>query len=269
MTKQLMVLFVFLSINMVCIDAQELQVEGAIKIGDIAGEPEPGTIRWSGLNFEGWNGLTWVPLTSFQINSIIEDRDGNQYRTVIIGSQEWMAENLRTARYDNGGFIQRVISATEWNLQGEGAWCWYGNDFNNEEPYGKLYNWYAVNDSSGLCPTGWHVPSDDEWTTLTDYLGGRLMAGGPLKETGTTHWQSPNGGATNKTGFTALPGGFRTAGLAGSTFLRIFTEGRWWSSSVESSTINPYYRGIGSAEGLVSEGSIDEGAGLSVRCLKD
>ena len=133
-------------------------------------------------------------------------------RTVKIGEQEWMVENLNVDKFKNGDAILEAKTGEAWEkaiAQGKPAWCYYGMDSTNEEKYGKLYNWYVVNDPRGLAPKGWHVPSDSEWQTLIDFLGGESVAGGKMKETGNTFWNSPNTGATNTSGFTALPGGYR------------------------------------------------------------
>lgn len=144
----------------------------------------------------------------------VVDAGGNVYTTVIIGNQEWFTENLRTTKYNNGTPIPNITSNSEWGNLTTGAYAWYDND---EATYkyaqGALYNWYAV-ETGNLCAAGWHVPTDAEWTTLTDYLGGASVAGGKLKATGTIEaetglWHDPNTGATNETGFTALPGGGR------------------------------------------------------------
>src|SRR5690606_15641997 len=107
---------------------------------------------------------------------------------ITIGTQEWMTQNLRTTKYKNGDALPNVTNNTDWGNLGSGAYCWYNNNNGYEQPYGKLYNWYAVNDARGLCPTGWHVPTDAEWDTLTTFLGGLSAAGGPMKEAGTAHW---------------------------------------------------------------------------------
>src|ERR1035437_4904310 len=128
--------------------------------------------------------------------------------SVTICTQSWMLKNLDVSTYRNGDLIPEVTDGSAWSALTAGAWCWYNNDSaTNASTYGKLYNWYAVNDPRGLAPTGWHVPSDAEWTTLSTCLGGNAVAGGAMKETGTTHWTSPNTGATNSSGFTGLPGG--------------------------------------------------------------
>jgi len=145
------------------------------------------------------------------MNGVVKDVDGNSYKTIKIGNQIWMAENLKTTHYANGDAIPDGTGAGD--ISGETDpkyWFAYVDDLNNVTTYGRLYTWYTVIDSRNVCPDGWHVPTDTEWTTLTDYLGGTSVAGGKLKETGTTHWTTPNTGATNETGFTALPGGYRS-----------------------------------------------------------
>ncbi len=150
----------------------------------------------------------------------VTDVDGNNYTTVIIGNQEWMAENLRTANYNNGDSIYNILTDGAWNSASEGAWCWFNNDMQYEIPHGKLYNYYAVIDNRALCPSGWRVPSESDFDSLILYLDpsanidtigadNSLTAGGDLKQTGTTTWLSPNLGATNSTGFTALGSGGR------------------------------------------------------------
>ena len=128
----------------------------------------------------------------------VADIDGNVYRTITIGKQEWMAENLRTTQYRNGTPIVNITDMDEWDAnESTGAWAYYDNDESMDTVYGKLYNWYAVTDSQGLCPQDWHVPSGDEWNVLTDYLGGSETAGCSMKEAGTSHWESPNTCANN------------------------------------------------------------------------
>ena len=158
----------------------------------------------------------------------VTDIDGNLYYAVIIGSQCWMAENLKTTKYRNGDAIPNVTDNTTWSALITGALCNYNNDANNMTTYGRLYNWYAVSDSRNIAPVGWHVPTDVELTTLTDYLGGLSIAGNKLKEPGTTHWASPNTGAVNETGFTALPGGYR---VSSGSFSNLGNNGYWWSST--------------------------------------
>lgn len=137
------------------------------------------------------------------------DQDGNFYKTVTIGMQVWMAENLKTTRFNDNTTIPLVSDSVEWIGSNTPCYCWYDNDADTYRVvYGALYNWYAIK-TGKLCPKGWHVPSNEEWITLRTYLGGEEIAGGKMKETGTLHWQSPNAGASNFSGFTALPGGVR------------------------------------------------------------
>src|SRR5436190_23369500 len=132
-----------------------------------------------------------------------------QYESVTICDQVWMIKNLDVSTYRNGDPIPEVTDPSQWAGLTTGAWCYYENNSANGTIYGKLYNWYAVNDPRGLAPLGWHVPSDEELTTLTSCLGGVFVAGGTMKETGTTHWLAPNTEATNSSGWTGLPGGYR------------------------------------------------------------
>ena len=141
--------------------------------------------------------------------STMTDIDGNTYTTVKIGDQWWMAENLKVTHYRNGEEIPNITDNTEWANLTSGAYCDYDNNPNNVATYGRLYNWYSIEDSRDLAPDGWHVPSRDEWQTMIEYLGGDGIAGGKLKESGTEHWLSPNEGATNESGFSALPSGMR------------------------------------------------------------
>ena len=156
------------------------------------------------------NGKTTAVFNSSITYGSMTDQDGNTYKTVTIGTQTWMAENLRTTKYNDGTDIYLVTDNTAWGSLTSGGYCNYANTTNVDTiaTYGRLYNWYAVN-TGKLAPNGWHVPTDAEWETLTNYLGGTSVVGGKLKEIGTTHWNSPNQGATNETGFTALPGGYR------------------------------------------------------------
>ena len=176
-----------------------------------------------------------------------------------------MVKNLEVTTYRNGDPIPQVTDPAAWGLLSTGAWCYYNNNSANGPVYGKLYNWYAVNDPRGLAPAGWHVPSDAEWTTLSTCLGGDLIAGGPMKEIGTTHWTPPNTGATNTSGFTGLPGGFR--GGRGS-FYDVGNFGYWWSST-ETSTTNAWNRTLYYNNGNINRLNDDKQDGFSVRCLRD
>ncbi|MBM2817187.1 MAG: hypothetical protein HW421_3949 [Ignavibacteria bacterium] len=189
----------------------------------------------------------------------------NNFESVTIGTQVWMSKNLDVSTYRNGEAIPHVTDQTAWGNLTTGAWCYYNNDANNGTTYGKLYNWYAVNDPRGLAPAGWHVPSDAEWTTLTTYLGGESVAGGKLKETGTAHWNSPNTGATNESGFSALPGGWRSNYGA---FFYVGNYGYWWSAT-ESDGTNAWLRDLGFDSADIYRDGYSKGDGFSVRCLRD
>ena len=190
------------------------------------------------------------------------DNDGNSYNVVKIGDQFWMAENLRTTRFNDSTPIPQVSDYSLWGRFGAPGYCWYNN---NEEKYktkyGALYNGYSVS-TGKLCPAGWHVPSVEEWMTLTSYCG-EDMAGGKLKET--NNWMSPNTGATNEIGFKARPGGSR--GNLGS-FMDEGLRGHWWSST-ENDKANVWNRTMGYTHSNVTGSSDRKESGLSVRCIKD
>jgi uncharacterized protein (TIGR02145 family) len=199
--------------------------------------------------------------------------NGYTYSTVILGNgQEWMAENLRTTTYANGNPIPN-ITGTQWSSLTTGAWCHYNNSSQYENPYGKLYNWYAVADPRNVCPSGWHVPTDAEWSTFINYLdpnaaGGDNIpntAGGKMKSTGTQYWQSPNSGASNESGFSGLPGGVCGPNTS---FANFGVYGYWWTST-EANTFYSWLRVLGNYNGHVSKGANDKRDGLSVRCIKN
>ncbi len=183
---------------------------------------------------------------------------------VTISNLVWMLYNLDVDHYRNGDSIPEVRDSAQWINLTTGAWCYYNNEPSNGPIYGKLYNWYAVNDPRGLAPLGWHVPTQNEWRMLTTFLGGDTIAGGKLKETDTLYWHSPNTGATNSSGFTALPGGYRN----NESFIKIGYLGHWWSSSEVNLT-------IASSRLLYSNYPNSQlfnpykNYGLSVRCVKD
>ena len=198
----------------------------------------------------------------------LADVDGNVYKTVIIGTQVWMAENLRTKKYRDGTPIPYVTNSPTWINLSTGAYCYYAFNSSFGTEYGPLYNWYAVADSRNLCPTGWHIPSDNEWSVLINYLGGADAAGGKMKEVGTTHWNTPNTGADNSSGFTALGGGW-IADSGGGYYW--YWMGNWWSSTLFDSN-SPWLININSdmSRCLRTHGAYyEKKAGLSVRCIKD
>lgn len=206
----------------------------------------------------------------------VTDIDGNSYATIRIGTQTWMAENLRTTKYCNGDPIPNVIIPYAWGVLTSGAWSHYQNNEQwVEVPYGKLYNWYAVDDSRNICPCGWHVPSDAEWSTLINYLdpnadGGNNFpntAGGKMKSAGTQYWAHPNSGATNESGFSGLPGGYRY-----SSFEEINYDGWWWSSTeaISDWTVDvAWSRSLYNDNGGVYRLYYFKRTGLSVRCIRD
>ena len=188
--------------------------------------------------------------------------------SVKIGDQEWQMKNLDVDRFRNGDAIPHARTDEEWKAageRGEPAWCYYNNDAENGRIYGKLYNWYAVNDARGLAPTGWHIPTDEEWTTLTNYLGGEDVAGGKMKSTGTAYWNSPNTDATNDSGFSALPGGFRNSD---GSFVSSRNYSFFWSAA-EDLTGLAWGRGLDRSNGYVDRDYDGKSFGASVRCLRD
>jgi len=196
---------------------------------------------------------------------ILDGRDCRNYPIVKIGTQWWMKENLAATKYQNGSAIPNVANNTNWSNLTTGALSYYNNDSTQyAETYGPLYNWYAVNDSRGVCPTGWQVASDAEWTQLTSALGGESVASGKMKEIGLTHWSSPNTAATNESGFTALPGGNRIPG--GSSY-NINTNAFFWTSSEYNAT-DTWYRVLYHNSGIIGKASLSKNYGYSIRCIK-
>lgn len=209
------------------------------------------------------NGATQQSLTDAGLTGNVSDADGNIYKWIKIDDKIWMAENLKTTKYNDGTDITNITDWSEWYNLSSGAYCWYDNDSANyADTYGALYNWYTV-ESVNLCPSGWHVPTHEEWTLLTDYLGGINVAGDKLKEAGATHWVT-NNEATNETGFTAIPGGYRNE----YGFFEEIYNGFWWSAT-ERYTDEAWRRRMESSYSNVSVLSDKKLYGISVRCLKD
>lgn len=184
---------------------------------------------------------------------------------IVVCSQRWMTKNLQVTTYRNGNIIPQVTDPTQWANLTTGAWCYYDNDPATASVYGKLYNWYAVNDPRGLAPAGWHIPSLAELSILSTCLGGDAVAGGALKETGTAHWLSPNTGATNTSGFTGLPGGFRSED---GVFYELGRSGNWWTTS-PSFTNYANYMNIDFESGFMNKPNANHPRGYAVRCLRD
>ena len=189
--------------------------------------------------------------------------------SVSIGSQVWQTKNLNVDRFRNGDPIPEARTKEEWvtaGKRGQPAWCYYENNVSNGISYGKLYNWYAAIDSRGICPSGWHLPSDREWTALTDdYLGDRQVAGGKMKATGTAYWQTPNNGATNESSFSALPGGYR---YNFGNFFDLRSNALFWSSTGYDSN-SAWSRFLDNYNGIVGRSYDNKSFGASVRCLRD
>jgi uncharacterized protein (TIGR02145 family) len=189
----------------------------------------------------------------------------NSQNTVKIGNQTWTTKNLDVSKYRNGDEIPHVNDPLSWSRLTYGAWCYYENVDSNGTTYGKLYNLYAVLDPRGLAPAGFHIPSDKDWTTLTDYLGGKEEAGVKMKEAGSTHWPRPNTGATNSSGFTGLPGGYRDDN---GSFFSMGVNGFWWSST-EGFTYFAWNRYPDNLYGLVGRDFGYKSYGMSIRCVAD
>ncbi|MBI5538733.1 MAG: T9SS type A sorting domain-containing protein [Bacteroidia bacterium] len=205
--------------------------------------------------------ISFLPVFS----QTVTDYDGNVYNTVTIGTQVWMKQNLKVTHYNNGDAISNVTDNTAWSSLSSGAYCNFNNDVANVATYGRLYNFYALVDSRKICPTGWHAPEDWELTNLENNLGGATVAGGKMKEAGTTHWTSPNTGATNSSNFTFLPGGMR---ISSGTFGNFGSAGFLWTST-EQGSLNAWYRWLGTNAADSYKNSGSKGFGFSVRCISN
>jgi uncharacterized protein (TIGR02145 family) len=231
------------------------------------------TLFMSNGNFIIVPGISVANYPVFVSGQGVSDIDGKFYPSIVINGQEWMQQNLAVAKYRNGDQIPTGLSDGIWSNTTSGAYAIYNNDASNNTTYGKLYNWYAVNDSRGLCPTGWHVPSDAEWTTLINYLDPNQnasaigtqssVAGGKMKST--SGWNSPNFGATNVSGFTGLPGGYKNGNGA---YTSIGTDGGWWSSSEQNSNFAGF-RYLSYTNSNLERFNNVKQLGFSLRCLRD
>ncbi len=210
-------------------------------------------------------------------NLTVTDIDGNTYETIKICDQIWIAENLKVTHYRNGDIIQNVKEKLKWKNLNDGAYSWYDNDESNVDIYGLLYNWHAVDDSSGLTPIGWHVPTEEEWQKLEQCLGMSksnvvkrswrgINQGDKIKENGLKHWQGDNVKATNESGFTALPGGFRDHS---SNFYRKRSHATFWSATELENSNKAWGRELYSGYSTLGRGYWSKRKGFSVRCIKD
>ena len=223
-----------------------------------------GTGYGSILQFTTEPGIIYNPNQTY---GSVTDIDGNIYKTITIGDQIWMAENLKTAKYNNGDLIGTTIPATSY-IQSENMpkYQWpYGGDESHVDTYGRLYTWYSATDNRSVCPTGWHVPTDSEWISLENQLGGLSVAGGKLKEIGTEHWTVPNSGATNEMMFNALPGGYR---MNTGEYDNKGSYGNFWSATSVNATV-AYYRYLYYGNATMTKSFVNQKYGLSVRCLKN
>lgn len=203
------------------------------------------------------------PATKDESQTKVTDLDGNIYKTITIGTQVWMASDLKTTRYRNGDAIPTTTLDISAEASPKYQWA-YGDNEANAAVYGRLYTWYAATDSRNVCPTGWHVPTDMDWETLKLFLGGESIAAGKLKEAGTTHWNTPNTGATNETNFTALPGGYRTMKGA---YVSLQLSNYQWSSNEDA--LLSWGQSLHYDDNILLRGGYNRQAGVSVRCIKD
>jgi len=246
-----------------------------------AGTDQNLTADFTPTDAENYNSATKTVLINVlpSTTGTVTDIDGNVYPTVTIGTQVWMASNLKSTHYAFLEPIPQVKGNANWDAltTSSKAYCWYGDGVTDStHTYGALYTWAAAMNGAvsstanpskvkGACPKGWHLPSDAEWTQLTDYLGGESISGGKLKEHDTTHWKSPNAGATNETGFTALPGGNRSEN---GEFKGLFNYGSWWTAT-ENNAGYAWGRGLTYLNKYVYRDNNFKEVGFSVRCVKD
>jgi len=210
------------------------------------------------------------------IPSIVKDIDGNVYHTVVIGNQVWLQENLRTKKYRNGKLISKNITKAQWSTDKMGACAVYDNDSIKENAFGLLYNWYAIANPAGLCPVGWHVPTDSEWNTMVKYLDEYAdttelkrvqseIAGGELKEIGYSHWTTPNTGATGTSNFLGYAGGNKSIDGKCND---VGSYGYWWTATA-SSAAEAYGRLLSYFNGNIDRFKTSKNLALSVRCIKN
>jgi uncharacterized protein (TIGR02145 family) len=194
----------------------------------------------------------------------VTDIDGNKYSTVVIGQQEWMGENLKVTKLNDGTEIPFLQENGQWVKATTPAYTWYDNEVSNKDNYGAIYNWYAAA-SGKLCPEGWRAATDNDWEILTNHLGGADIAGGKLKETGTEHWDSPNSNASNESMFSALPGGYR---WSRGKFVEEGMNGYWWTGT-ECSETHAWSRTVNAGNSKIYRTFFIKSKGFSVRCIKE
>lgn len=243
---------------------EQMVIDGAVIISN-SDDPTPaaGTIRWTGSDYEGFDGTSWITLTQLGV----KDLDNNIYKTVRIGTQTWMAENLKSTKYANGDAINNGTGLGDLtNAIDPKYWFYFNDQANNLSVYGRLYTWYASADARNVCPIGWRVPSEADFITLQNFLGGSSFAGGKMKVTGDGRWTGSNSGADNTSGFTGLPGGLRTAnGFWGA----LGNSGFFWSSDQADPDSGIHLHLVSGNETAVIIPGAPKEIGHSVRCIKD
>lgn len=197
-----------------------------------------------------------------EAKNILEDIDGNRYSTVTIGNQVWMAENLNVTHYRNGDAILKYTNANGWSMQSKGAYCEYNNEMDKATTYGRLYNWHVISDSRNICPEGWHIPTQEEWDEMINFLGGENNCVNSLKDP--SFWPNSNS-SSNNSGFSARPGGMR---CSGGQFMNLNSEGAWWTIS-EICINNGKCIKMNGSENKVYRTGLGKKAGLSIRLVKD
>ena len=275
--KQLLSAFIFTVMITISLSGQSesLEIDEALTLRGANSEtPKKGTIRWNDGDFEGWNGFKWVSLTgstSFRnYFSTVTDIDGNSYNTIRVGIREWMAENLRTTKYNDGRLINTYVLGGDPEDHDIHSWV-YQNNHEYEEIFGRLYDWHAINYTgilgmSGLCPDGWHIPDSIEWKLLISNVEYSFPGniGGALKHAGYSFWSPPNKGALNAIGFGGLPGGQRYTNF----FVNIGYSGRWWNSDPYNA-LNAWTLELSSSNVDIRTGPLSKSDAYSVRCIKD
>jgi uncharacterized protein (TIGR02145 family) len=205
-----------------------------------------------------------------KFSDCIKDINGNTYKTVTIGTQTWMAENLKTSKYNDGTSIPNVTDGKQWKELTKGAWCNYNNSDSLGKIYGKLYNWFAVspttNGNKNICPSGWHVPNNTEWNSLIEFLGSKNLAGAKIKEIGILKWITPNYESNNISLFSALPSGARD--YYNGEFVNIGINGYFWSSD-ESKSTDAWFLYLENKYNSTYLKSDDQPLGISIRCIKN
>ena len=255
------------SANPVIGDDRTLDGKGTGNFASILTGLKPGTVYYLRAYAISTADTSYGNTNSFttQDYGMVKDIEGNEYNTITIGTQTWMTKNLGTTRYNDGTAIPLVTPPEEWSALSAPAYCWYKNDEATYKGfYGALYNGYAVN-TGKLCPAGWHVPTDIEWNVLTVCLGGEEIAGGKLKEAGTSRWVRPNSGATNKSNFSGLPGGLR---YSDGEYHDFGFSGYWWTSTQYSAS-RAFFRFLYHQDSCIFRFDNVKQNGFSVRCLKD